>query len=535
MNLQNLPLDLLEVIINDKLQLISSNPVDYQNSLTSLSNTSLLFNQLSNLKLYSNITFYDDDNKLIITHENNRTFIHINQFNSFVNSLTLNNFLKIKSIHINCKSNFNKFEYNQLYTKLNRFWNIIHHSIEIINFDIDNIRKNQTILQHLTKHNYYKIVEENDEIDYNLNTKSSKLYNLKNWSILNLQELNSLPINNNYNLKALDFFIEIIIGDESTPNHKINLPELEQLNLNTSLSTIAFHSLDLNLPNLNKFSLSYSHTFNRPPIDFNQLASKINFENLLELEVKLNCCHSDCSCINQFYKELSNNSDALTKLKKISIINYNSKNQTSNLEQYTYLINNQLNPLFTKFNKIESFYININEFIKNDRCKIDWKNFTKSTSLLPSLTDLVIVDFYNWWLPTIQLTRHSLINTCNCSECHYLKSNFQKLANYDEHNNFTHNFKNFKQTQEQELFSNNIDLGKKSNSKFLSYILNNFKTQFNQSIIYSSSISNYRHNSKILFYEEFKSLLKHNLLNEYINFLRNGKEVLVINLGGVLV
>ncbi|KAI5960150.1 uncharacterized protein KGF55_004873 [Candida pseudojiufengensis] len=534
-DLQYLPLDVVNIILTDTLSKSSYDSIDYQNSLVSLSYTSKFINQLTNSRLYSNITFYDDDNQTIITRNSNRTYIHINKFNEFVNSLTFENFLLIKSIHINCKSNFNKFEYNTLYTKLNQFWNKTHHSIEFINFDIDNIRKNQTILQHLNKHNYYQIIEENDELDnYSSNFTISKLYNLKNWSILNVSEFMNLPINNNYDLKTLDFFIELIIGDESLPQNVINLPELESLNLNTSLSTLTFLQLNLNLPKLSNFVLSYSHTFNRQPINYQNFREKINFENLTNLEIKLNCCHSDCSCINQFYQELSQDSHKLTKLENLSIINHMSKNQSSNLEQYSYLINNQLLQLFTKFSQIESIYININEFIKNDRCKIDWKNFTKAINILPNLKNLKIVDFFNWWIPTLQLTRNSILNNCSCNQCLQTKFKFQALANFDESNNYTHNFSKFNHN-ENESSTTNLDFNKKSISKFYSFIINHFKTQFNQSIIYSNSLNKFRNQNEMLFSAEFKQLLNHNLLADYVNLLKYKNDKLVVNLGGLLI
>ncbi|CAL1206580.1 unnamed protein product [Candida parapsilosis] len=207
MNLNTMYTDLLESIVNKQLRDISSSPCEYQSALASVAKTSRLFNQLANARLYREIVVFDDDNESIVENDD-RTYIHISQFNKFVDSLTIHNFIKIRSIQLHCKSNFSKYDYSALYEKFGAFWSFTKHNIEFINFDIDNIRRNQTILQFLAKDSY-EIIEENDEVESRGGSKQSKIWNLTNWSILGAQELNSLPLWSP-NLKTLDFFIETL-------------------------------------------------------------------------------------------------------------------------------------------------------------------------------------------------------------------------------------------------------------------------------------------------------------------------------------
>ncbi|KAI3406797.2 hypothetical protein KGF56_000402 [Candida oxycetoniae] len=559
LSLQGLPLELLQNIFNHQLEQISSDPINHQSSLIALASTSRLLNSIVNIKLYSDITIYDDDNYSIVEKGQNRTFIHIKKLAKFVEYLTIGNFHKINSIHIHCKSNFNKFEYIGLYSKLSYFWSKYHHCIEFINFDIDNIRKNQTLLQYLST-NCYQVVEENDEVEaayqlqesfgFEFDKVVNRVVNLSNWSILNVEELSTLPLTNP-NLKTLDFFIEAGFVNETLPGNLLQqqlvLSNLQSLNLNTTLSTQYFLMLNLKMPNLSKLSISYSHTFNRPAINFDDY-HMINFDKLTDLELKFNCLHSDCTCINGFYHALSthcippsssssssSSQHNYTKLKNLSIINYNSKNQVSNLQQYTFLMSNQLDSLFLKFPNIRYLYLNVNEFIKNDQCKINWLKFTKSIQLLENLRSLTIADFFKWWIPTIQSTRNSLVNTCSCFKCHSIKQTFQQMASYDEKNNYTHNFTNF--VPEDIEYGPSIDLVKKCNSKFLSYLFTRYQSQFYQSIIYSMSTFYYRKqcsgNNDV--FTQFQELLRHNQLNLFASKLKGKNNKLIVNLGGVLV
>lgn len=555
MTIQYLPLEILQNIIYKQLRQLLALPSEYQQNLASLAATSNCLHQLANAQLYQKITIYDDDNcNVISTKESTiRTYIHIKHLSTFVYNLTLDNFLKIQSIHIHCKSNFNKFEYTALYNKLLHFWNITQHCIELINFDIDNIRKNQTILQHLAK-NSYEVMEENDEVVGN-QFNGNKITNLLNWSILHVQELSQLATVVHPNLKTLDFFIEAILGDEDVPREQtICLPQLEQLNLNTTLSTQCFLQLKLQMPSLKKASISYSHSFNKPPLNFDDF-HMINFDELTDLELKFNCLHSDCTCINNFYHALShqhrsnnNTLQNLTRLKKLTIVNHNSKNQVSNLQQYAGLVSNQLNALFNKFSNLEYLYINLNEFIKNDQCKINWTNFSDLIQLLSQLETLIIPDFFKWWIPTIQLIRHPFINTCACLECNEIRRHFLQMAQYDEQNNFTHNFTNFQFEPQGENTNQlvNIDLVKKCNSKFLSHVFNAFQSQFHQLIIYSMSTQYFRNkyenthegggaNDDDDVLAQFQTLLRHNHLKKLAEELKGEHNNLTVNCGGVLI
>ncbi|CAK9435685.1 uncharacterized protein LODBEIA_P04120 [Lodderomyces beijingensis] len=541
-SLERAPLELLQYIIYKHLKRSSSDPFEYQSTLARIAPASALMRHISTEILYRDITIYNDDNNSILEQQGDRTFIHISHLTQFVHCLTLDNFLKIRSIHIHCRSNFNKFEYSELYNKLLHFWTRRQHCIELINFDIDNMRKNQTILQQLAKHSC-EVVEENDEVDLQSSYGSkgkNKLANLSNWSILNAQELSNLPLTSP-SLKTLDIFVEAVFGDEFLPHQHLQLQNLQQLNLNTTLSTQCFLQLNLCMPSLKKVSISYSHSFNKPAIDFKDYQRMIDFNQLTDLELKFNCLHDDCTCINQFYHNLAHQAnDDMTpnfsKLKKLTIINHNSKNQVSNLQQYVYLISNQFPALFNKFPNLEYLYLNVNEFIKNDQCKINWDNFVQSIKLLPNLRDLTIVDFFKWWIPTIQLTRASLINTCGCDQCQSIRQEFQKMALHDEKNHFTHNFTDFVSESNHEPAPSHLDMARKCNSKFLSYLFTAHQSQFHQSIIYSMSTFYFRKvfgDGHLL--TQFQELLRHNQLNKLAQKLKDNNNRLVINFGGVLV
>ncbi|RLV89432.1 hypothetical protein JA1_005177 [Spathaspora sp. JA1] len=540
----DLPLDILESIINQVN--ISCSNSQYQTSLVSLTQTCRFFHQIITPVLYNKIVIYDNENASLLANSNSiKTFIHINQLGRFINSLTIQNFQFISSIHINCHSNFASFDYFQLYSKLNAFWNITNHPIEFINFDVDNIRRCQCLNHYITVNNSTNIVEENDEwwnpAGLIQDSHHHKLNNLANWTILSRSELFNIPMNPN--LTTLDIFIE---GKDSSfssniPNNLIhNFAFITNLHLNTTTSTKIFANLpdSVNCKNLQNLSLCYSHTFNQPKLSLGLLANKINFNNLNQLELKLNCFHQDCSCISQFYQDLIQYSDEFTQLTKLSIINYKSKNSSNNLNQYNYLISHQLSNLFKKFSNINTLYFNINEFLKLDQLKIDWTKFASSISKLPHLKSLVIVDFFNWWMPSFVLpdrsilTAENLLNSCQCEQCNHFRYKFTKMAEYDSENNYTHNFTNFKYKQSN-IGQVKVHLNNKPNLKFLTFIYQQFKGQFNQSLIYSLHGNNFRQDKDL--WNDYQELFKHNCLNELNYQIKQDNFDLKVNLGGVIV
>lgn len=133
-------------------------------------------------------------------------------------------------------------------------------------------------------------------------------------------------------------------------------------------------SLNPEVPNLQKFQFLL-HSFNKPAINFHDY-QMIDFDKLTDLELKFNCLHSDCTCINEFYHELSQNSHYFTKLRNLSIVNHNSKNHLSNLDQYAFLLSNQLSNLFSKFSSLEYIYIRVNEFVKMTEVRLIGINST---------------------------------------------------------------------------------------------------------------------------------------------------------------
>ncbi|EGW31019.1 uncharacterized protein SPAPADRAFT_62914 [Spathaspora passalidarum NRRL Y-27907] len=537
--ISELPLDILSLVVNQIHH--SSSTEEYQHALTSLSQTCHYFNRIVNPVLYKNIVIYDNENAAITNSGSTTTttFIHISHLPKFINSLSISNFKLISSIHIHCHSNFATFDYYQLYNKLNYFWSKTNHAIEFINFDVDNIRRFQCLNHFISHNNGANIVEENDEWWHGDSYPKShhKLNNLKNWSILSIQELYNIPVNPN--LTNLDFFIEGVkescVANPTNLMH--NLRFIKTLHLNTTPSTKIFTGLsNVHCDNLENLSVCYSHTFNQPKLTLSLLTDKVNFNNLHQLELKLNCFHPDCDCINQFYHDLALLPDEFTNLTKLSIINYKSKNSANNLCQYNYLVSKQLSPLFKKFSKIKSLYFNINEFLKIDQLKIDWNKFISAISTLTSLDSLTIVDFFNWWMPSIALPNRSvlspeiLLNSCGCSQCNQARYKFTKMAEYDAENNYTHKFSSFNH-EEVRVDKYKVILNK-SNSKFLTFIYQQFKSQFNQPLIYSLHANNFRENKEL--WKEFQLLFKHNCLNRLSGEIKHGEDYLKVNLGGII-
>lgn len=539
-SLTDLPIDLLQRIIEETNRLDNHKNPSYS-SLFSLSQTCRFFNRLINQVLYQHITIYDNDNKSII-QTTNQTYIHIDHLSKFIEGLSMSNFQYIKSIHIHCKSNFSSFNYDSLYTKLNQYWSYLNHPIEFINFDVENIRQKQSLDQFLSNNNCTNIMEENDEVGgvCDIHSSVSKLCNLSNLSILKVQELNQIPCHNP-NLKNLNLFIEGNFMDEYIKDRVLNLEQLEILQLNTTLSTKVFVNSNINCPNLEKLSICYCHSLRGSPLTFSQFAA-IDFGKLIELELKLNCFHRDCDCINQFYNDLTKaqHANEFNNLQKLSIINYKSKNSSNNLCQYNYVINCQLESIFRKFPKLDYLYFNLNEFTKNDQFKINWAKFAESLQILKNLKTLIIYDFFNYWLPSMksnQATSEILLNNCKCVECNQRRSAFNSMAEYDAANNYVHNFKNYTEPELSAESGNEyqpILLNKKCNAKLLWFIFSQLQLQqFKQLPIYSMNLSYFREDKEL--FSQFQELFKHNCLNNLCNDIKIGNNnTKTINLGGIV-
>ncbi|CAI5757062.1 unnamed protein product [Candida verbasci] len=514
-SLLQLPGEIIDLIISKQLKSVCNY---YQDDLSNLSKSCKSLNQYINSNyLYKHIIIYDNDNSSIKKNKNknksNCVFIHINKLYIFANSLTIENFINIKSIQIYCKSNFNCYDYSHLYSKFNQFWKIVQHPIEFINFDVENIRKFQSINQYLLNMAHTDVLDENDETS-DVTIYNNKLLNLKNWSILNIQELINLLPNDNDKLEILDFFIETY-NNYIPANHYLNYENLKVLNLNTTISTKLFKNLSINIPKLQSLSLVYSHSFIELPLKFSDLENKIDFNSLKYLQLKLNCLHPNCNCINEFYEELSKNKQDFTKLQTLSIVNLNSKNSTNNIQQYQNLINFQFAGLIEKFTNLKKLFFNINEYSRIEG--INLNQFFNNIKSIKFLDSLIVVDYFNW-LPD---NYRNGINGCKCGDCVKSRSLFTQLSNYDAGNNFNHNFKNFQYVDEQ---SSDIIILNKHNLKFISFLIGLYKKQFENQIIYPSL----KEFHKINEFNELKSLLKHNFIDG-----KEGIDGVNVNLGGI--
>ncbi|EMG45663.1 hypothetical protein SBY92_004821 [Candida maltosa Xu316] len=518
MSLDCLPIDTLNIIIDQTYQLNGTC------SVTALCQTNKLFNYLINERLYQNIVIYDDDNQTITNQPHNQpqTFIHISKLNSFIECLTIGNFLHIRSFHIHCKSNFNKFNYDALYSKFNKFWSVVNHPIEFINFDVDNLRQKESLNQYLTQKNFTKIIQENDELQLaDDDDSNSILRNLTNLTILKPGDKVHRNVSN------LNIFLDGKYGEYVLNG---NFENLKILQLNTTLSTESFMKSNITCPELERFAVTYSH-FKNPSLKFNNITSKINFNKVQQLELRLNCHYSDCNCISEFYHDLACNVGEFNELQKLSIINHNSKNPF----KYSNLVKYQLASIISQFHKLKYLYLSLNEYANN---AIDINLATFSQLFRHSnLESLVIHDFFNYWLPSInshQALSHRLLNNCKCAECVQSRKLFMSMADYDAENHYIHNFDHYQIPQDLNTqMEDQVILSKKSNSKFLSFIVNQLKMkQFKQSVVYSMNLNYFRKDNDLL--PMFQKLFAHNCLSSLTNELKCANDNFrVINFGGV--
>lgn len=567
--LQLLPYELLNIVINS---------LDQQ-ELVALSYVNRYLNRLCNIRIYRKIILCDDHPKVASTDSRFDEYyscLPISHMAPFANNLTASNFSLVHKLIIHSQSNFIVNDYSKLYVRFFKLWDLIpSHNITFINFDIGNLRHYQSINQFVFNNSTEYL--EDDCVSKPVNLK---INNLKNWTIFNFDELFQLPYNRN--LQELDIFIEnesLFNTTKDTPPAAIpaplmnNLATLQGLYLNSPISTAMFLNYfnstgitQLDIPlmrNMSKLSITSSHThWYESRLTFESLSLLVDINQLDQLELKLNCLHHDCDCILQFFNDLQNAAHG-SILRKLSIINYKSNNLRQNLYQFNCLLS--CPDFLSKFESLESLYLNINDFIRLDSTSNHAINFSiqkliNTVSHLPNLQNLVIPDFFNNWLVNLPDFFHkmdgrnhdsvrrsyfdTLLNQCECSSCCQTRFLFNSLSSYDSNNNYKHEFKSFSinaSTQGSSNLSGSKIGTNKSNINFLNYLISKLKQQFkylNQNLFLINSIINsndkpFLNNDDLV---DYNRLFLHNCLYRLVDIIkRENPKLTAVNLGGVLV
>lgn len=495
-----LPLDLHEVIINKLLQ----------NDRVSLSSTNKYFNTEINRSLYKEITI---DDKI-----GTGTHLDISNLNKFTNSLRAANFKNIKLITIQAQSNLILHDYTALYEKVYKLWDQCPgHQIKFINYDTKNLRQFQSMTHFVYEKSCYFLQEENCSL------VNMKINNLQNWLVSEFHELIDLPYNEN--LRSLKLLVEkddSLIRNGSFNNLGLlnrsltKFRDLEELYLSTPISTRKFfqyfsNEVQLNLKSL---ALTWSHSYkDNSKLSFEMLSNLIKMDSIEKLEIKVNCVHSGCQCINEFFNDMGE----IPNLEEFVLVNYNSNNSPSNLSQFNKLLTNQ--SFYQSIKEVKSVCINISDCFNNNRY-FDLNLLMKNLNQLSNLQEVTIPDYFKTW----QVNFVENLNTCKCHECNETRISFKQMALFDASNNYKHEFKKFKH----EVESSNVIESTKVNLNFFNYLVSNLKKQFLINIYSTNSIINFDgpfvSNPKLV---EFNQLFAHSKRLK-------GKTSVTYNFGGVV-
>jgi hypothetical protein len=527
--------DLPPEIINSILDLLD------QNDLVKTSLLSRQLHQISCWKLYK--TIYIVSSPIPGSHTN----LNVSQLAKFVQHLSVANFRWLQKIKIYAQLSINVNDYTDLYARIYKLWDYIpNHQLDLVNFDITNLRNFQSINQFIVNLSTSYLEDDCVNVQSNL-----KINNLQNWSIFNIEELMELPYNKN--LKHLNISIERANKELYIPKNLYqNFNTIEELYLNSSTSTSIFsNSFDKNMfANLKSLSITSSHSYkDNSLLTFNSLSSIIG--QLQNFELKINCIHNGCTCINNFFNDMSS---IPNNIEQFILINYKSLNLKQNLLQFEYLLSN---PNFYKsLTTINSFYLNINDLIKLDSSfsnNFSIRKLVQNLQSLKNLNHINIPDFFNNWLKNISSIYDEasmnyfdlILNNCSCSDCYKVRRKFLKLSNLDSKNNFKHTFSKKMEIELNEWSSpNSLTINQKiefnkPNLNFLSYLISELKKQsilISQNLFSISSIINF--DEKLFIrddnLENYKQLFMHSSLNRLLQMFGEGREErLMMNLGGV--
>lgn len=537
MHLLDLPYNVLDNIITY---------VDQRN-LVALGQTNQFFHTKVNDLLYKKIMVLDSKGS-----SDEYSVLNVERLKDFAWSLSTENFQRIERVVIYSQSNMIEYNYRVLYDSFIGQWEKVKHPIYFVNMDINNLRKHQSFNNYVSQESL-RYSENEDEQSCEIDVQDTILNNLSNWITFDINELINLPYNPN--LTQLNLFIEQLFLldpiDRLNRNVLDNLNKLQVLYLNLPVSTSVFTKVfsDKVKLNLNKLSITSSHTFKDESLmTFRDISKYINLQDLEELELKINCTNHYCpnQCIVKFFQDWFRSDDQPLKLTKLVLINYKSNPNKNNLHQFNQLIEGGL--FSPKLSNLQEIYLNINDLSKvslDNKSSLDYNKFISNLSKLPSLTKLVIPDFFNDWivnLPKLFNKRTNffdlLVNQCDCQECDDTRLYFNKLSTYDSNNHFQHDFDKF--TNSSVTSSKiKIDTTCEPNLKFLKYVIRQLKHQFiylNQNLYSINSILNANDRPLVINNDinQFRSLFLHSCLLKLIKLLRiHVPSLSCVNFGGI--
>ncbi|CUM67606.1 uncharacterized protein PRCAT00005306001 [Priceomyces carsonii] len=494
--------------------------------------------KMANKRLYSNIMVMDSR-----VDAKDYSVLDVEQLDRFVTNLSGDNFSLMNKLVIHSQSNMVSYDYYPLYKKLMVLWESHSHEIYFVNFDIGNIRNFKSLNQFVMG-NSMTYLEDEDNFEVH-SVYSNKVRHLKNWIVFNIDELVGLPFNEN--LKDLDLYIEHQNFHNVTEklNHDIlnNLSNLNGLFLDSPASTTEFINVfkgKLRLHNLKKLSISASHNIrDNSMLSFGSVNEVINFDKISEFELKINCIHENCNCIQQFFNDWITRSDDLIYVKRLALVNYNSEILPQNLLQFKNCLEEEL---ISGSICAEELYLNFSDLIRLEDGCFSMDDLWSKLSNVRGLKKLIIPDFFYTWIKSAAHLFETdnatpfdvLVNQCSCELCSKTRGSFMKNSKKPFFDYQT--FLNFESNPQVKYVPEN-----KENLKLLYNLAYGLKTQFrylNQTLFSVNSFLNLDDkpvidNPKLL---PFKKLLLHSCIHRLANSLKHDIPTLrLLNLGGITV
>lgn len=540
-----LPTNVLEAVIEELPQ----------GDKARLGATCLELLHLTSLQLYKNVLVVSSDERTI--RLSSSSLLDVRHLPTFVRALSTRSFSYIDSILIHAQSNLVEYDYAPLHTKIIRLWQIIDHPIHFANYDIQNLRDQQSLTAYAFQQSTtYVENEEEQYCEHLVSHRIPKVNLLKSWEVLSIQELLDLPFNPN--LESLNVFIERrmlsppISATQSALSR--NLLQLRSLYLSLPTSTYAFFRLQQSCPrleNLTQLSISNTHTHKNDTIlTLGGVNRRVNLNNLRALELKVNCVHEFCGsqCIPAMFADWADYNritGETPRLQKLAVVNFKSCNTKKNIQEFGNLVSTSL--FAPQFDNLEELYVNIEDYqnltLADTDKNFDFSKFTTSLLRHPNLKKLVIPDFFNAWISSVprmlQVERDYfdvLVNQCNCSECHASRFRFSLMASYDSKNHYTHKFLSLDCCYDGG--AHYIDTANDDNLKLLSYLVLNFRHQFSHLHQNLFSVNSILQTSEERLFvadaslELFGRLFRHSCLGQLMAKIHeNG--VGYVNLGGI--
>lgn len=414
-----LPLEIIETVLDN---------CD-RNSHIELAKTLAGFRYLVNRKLYRKIMVVNQP-----LDKKGYLMLPLDRLDQFCQQLSGDNFCFIDRLVIHTQLDaYGMTSFEGLYKKLLKLWDQWPtHPLEVINYDLNNLRIHQSLNQFIYKHTSKFVIEDSCVDQTHVNYK---INNLQNWMVFNYAELNQLPVNPN--LKALHVFIErlnhqMAKAELVPPQVLANCGNLELLYLTTPLATSQFvryfANYDGPLPftHLKQLLICNLHSYkDNSLLEYAAMSRVVPFDQIESLELKLSCTHHDCDCILQFFVDMP----PLPNLKHFMLINTNTKQSAQNMAQFQQLL--ELNEFIAKIANCELMYLNLNELNKltlGARLEFKFSKLCNQLQQLPRLKLVVLPDFFNHWLASVPQFFDQTVNGCKCHQCRETRVDFAARA-----------------------------------------------------------------------------------------------------------